>query len=53
MAVEWTATIEGRNEFGDNCRRHQLTFVGLEGYKTRSLLRGSKVSFNFSIITIT
>lgn len=21
MAVEWTITIEGRNEFGDSCRK--------------------------------
>ncbi|MER8797027.1 hypothetical protein NKH75_23010 [Mesorhizobium sp. M0984] len=21
MAVEWTVTIEGRNEFGDTCRK--------------------------------
>ncbi len=21
MAVEWTITIEGRNEFGDTCRK--------------------------------
>ena len=34
MAVEWTTTIEGRNEFGDNCRRHQLTLVGLERNRT-------------------
>ena len=34
MAVEWTTTIEGRNEFGDNCRRHQLTLVGLDTIRT-------------------
>ncbi|RWM29142.1 hypothetical protein [Mesorhizobium sp.] len=31
MAVEWTITIEGKNEFGDICRREMTITKSWEG----------------------